>query len=164
MKVLALSRAFWSTPPCALGQERHFALVGKTLFIADPGSLLIFAGGTRSDPAIYSATTSTMITASNSLVGSGTPNQFDGDELHTMNQLRAIPRANRTSESAHNPIPCATSSTGGPLVCGPWPPGRSDVPGASLSAETDVASPAHSEPRRGPTRPAKIEAACCLAG
>src|SRR5207247_5556053 len=57
---------------------------GENVAIADPGSLLIFAGGTRSDPAIYSATTSTMIIASNSLAGAGRPINMLDVLLHTM--------------------------------------------------------------------------------
>src|SRR5437588_12271979 len=91
----------------------------KNVVIADQGSLLISAGGTRSDPAIYSATTSTMIITSNSLAGAGAPSQFDGDLRHTMTQFRATPRANRTSKSADNPIPYPTSSTAELTVCGP---------------------------------------------
>ncbi|PYX06082.1 MAG: hypothetical protein DMG85_13960 [Acidobacteria bacterium] len=45
----------------------------KNVVIADQGSLLISAGGTRSDPAIYSAATPTMIITSNSLAGAGRP-------------------------------------------------------------------------------------------
>src|SRR2546426_1198066 len=36
-----------------------------------------------------------------------------------MNQLRATPRANRTSKFADNPMPCATSNTVAPPACGP---------------------------------------------
>jgi hypothetical protein len=61
--------------------------------------------------------------------GSWAPNQFDGDLRHTMHQLRATPRANRTSKSVDSPIPCATSDTSGLPVCGPSP-----------GAETDAAS------------------------
>ncbi len=60
MKESALSRA-------CLGRSS-----GKNLVFADQDSLLISAGGTRSDPAIYSAT-STMIISSNSLAGAGCP-------------------------------------------------------------------------------------------
>jgi hypothetical protein len=73
MKMSALSRISLGTLPRALGGARHFALVDKDVAIADQGSLLISPGGTRSDPAIYSATTSTMIITSNSLAGAGRP-------------------------------------------------------------------------------------------
>ncbi len=64
MKESALSRACLGAP---------FRSSGKNLVIADQDSLLISAGGTRSDPAIYSAITSTMIISSNSLAGAGCP-------------------------------------------------------------------------------------------
>jgi hypothetical protein len=73
LKVSALSRASLGARLPALQRARHFALAGKTFVITDQGSLLISAGGTRSDPAIYSATTSTMIIPSNSLAGAGRP-------------------------------------------------------------------------------------------
>src|SRR5207249_5683987 len=100
--------------------------------------------------AIYSATTSTMIITSNSLdyyfelpCGSGAPNQFDRNLRHTMTQFRATPRANRTSKSADNPIPYATSSTAELTVCGPSLPWRWHGHAASRGAETDAARLAH---------------------
>src|SRR5204863_3400380 len=75
--------------------------------------------------------------------GSGAPNQFDGDLRHTMTQFRATPRANRTSKSADNPIPYATSSTAELTVCGPSLPWRWHGHAASRGAETDAARLAH---------------------
>src|SRR5436305_195064 len=49
------------------------------------GSLLIVGSGTQSDPSISSTTTAIMITSSNSPAkGSGMPNHYAGDLLHTM--------------------------------------------------------------------------------
>ena len=51
----------------------------------DQGSLLIFRGGIRSDPTIYPITTSTMINEFElPRKGSGAPNHWRGDLLHTM--------------------------------------------------------------------------------
>src|SRR5436305_14629403 len=49
------------------------------------GSLLIVGSGTQSDPSISSITTAIMITTSNSPAkGSGMPNHYAGDLLHTL--------------------------------------------------------------------------------
>jgi hypothetical protein len=63
---------FGHTAACTRGS----APFRSSVAIADQGSLLISAGGTRSDPAIYSTTTSTMIITSNSLAGAGLIRQF----------------------------------------------------------------------------------------
>src|SRR5713226_3897773 len=78
---------FSSTLTHALRRARHFALVeGLAFCSANQGPLVIVSGQeTRSDPSISSVTTSIMITTSNSpLQGSGTPNRYDGELLHTM--------------------------------------------------------------------------------
>src|SRR5713101_5649235 len=78
---------FSSTLTHALRRARHFALVeGLAVCFTNQGPLVIVSGQeTRSDPSISSVTTSIMITTSNSpLQGSGTPNRYDGELLHTM--------------------------------------------------------------------------------
>src|SRR6266849_394236 len=78
---------FSSTLTHALRRARHFALVEGLAFCStNQGPLVIVSGQeTRSDPSISSVTTSIMITTSNSpLQGSGTPNRYDGELLHTM--------------------------------------------------------------------------------
>ena len=160
MKVSALSRLSWAHE-CVHSEKSAISLLLEMLFIADPGSLLIFPGGTRSDPAIYSATTSTMITMFELPCGSGAPNQFDGVLRHTMTQLRATPRANRTLKSADSPIPCATSNTAVRPVCEPSPLSRWDDHDASPSARSGGASPAHNEPRRGRIRSVENAAGYC---
>src|SRR2546421_7615844 len=94
--------------------------------------------------------------------GSGAPNQFDGDLRHTMTQFRATPRANRTSKSADNPIPYATSSTAELTVCGPSLPWRWHGHAASRGAETDAARLAHNVCRHGLTRSATSTTVCAL--
>ena len=69
-------KGFFGHTTACTRRRAPFRSSGENVAIADPGSLLIFAGGTRSDPAIYSATTSTMIIASNSLAGAGRPINF----------------------------------------------------------------------------------------
>jgi hypothetical protein len=76
---------FPSTPLHALVEERHFALVGG-LRCPTLGSLLIVWGQELSptQPSLRSPT-GIMITCSNSLgFGSGRPNHYVGDLLHTM--------------------------------------------------------------------------------
>src|SRR5207245_11701883 len=85
----------------------------------------------------------------------GTPNQLDGDLRHTMTQFRATPRANRTSKSADNPIPYATSSTAELTACGPSLPWRWHGHAASRGAETDAARLARNVCRQGLTRGAR---------
>src|SRR6266852_8164487 len=78
---------FSSTLTHALRRARHFALVEGLAFCStNQGPLVIVSGQeTRSDPSISSVTSSIMITTSNSpLQGSGTPNRYDGELLHTM--------------------------------------------------------------------------------
>src|SRR5579864_5244331 len=67
-----------------LRAERHFALV--EICQANLGLASNRCGsGTQSDPTISSIATSIMITTSNSPVkGSGMPNHYGGDLLHTM--------------------------------------------------------------------------------
>src|ERR1700732_4964846 len=52
--------------------------------------------------------------------------------------FQAVPRANRTLSTAHNPIPCASSSKGEPPVCAPWPPWRFSVRAASSGGHTTL--------------------------
>src|SRR5438094_6291700 len=74
--IVSSHAATTNTSRCGLGVIFQQPASGKNVAIADQGSLLISAGGTRSDPAIYSATTSTMIITSNSLAGAGRPNRL----------------------------------------------------------------------------------------
>src|ERR1041385_3851280 len=82
--MLAVARTFSSTLQHRLGVERHFALV--EICQANLGLASNRRGSrTQSDPTISSISTSIMITTSNSPVkGSGMPNHYGGDLLHTM--------------------------------------------------------------------------------
>src|SRR5664279_2227901 len=60
--------------------------------------------------------------------------------------IRAFPRTNRTSSTARNPIPCASSSTIAPPVSAPWRPWRFSVLAAALGGNTYSAIPAGSAP------------------
>src|SRR5215510_8407884 len=62
-----------------------------------------------------------MITTSDSSVRrSGMLNQLLGVLIAHHGDVRAVPRSNRTSSTAHNPTACATSSTNERLICAPW--------------------------------------------
>jgi len=68
----------------ALENERHFALVEICQSNPKARSQSL-RSGTQSDPTISSITTAIMITISNSPAkGSGMPNHFSGDLLHTL--------------------------------------------------------------------------------
>src|SRR6202008_356175 len=67
---------------------------------------------------------------------------------------RAVPRANRTFSIARNPIPCASSSKGEPLVCAPGPPWRFSVRVASSGGHTYCAIPEGCVPLLAPLPPA----------
>ena len=71
-----------------------------------------------------------------------------------LRDVRAVPRANRTFSTAHNPIPSASSSKGEPPVCVPWPPWRSSVPAAWLGGHTYYAIPEGCAPSLAPLPPA----------
>ena len=77
-------KTFSSTLRHALREERHFALVEicqANLRLASNHC----GSGTQSDPTISSIATAIMITSSNSPAkGSGMPNHYGGDLLHTM--------------------------------------------------------------------------------
>src|ERR1035441_1884230 len=60
--------------------------------------------------------------------------------------FRAVPRANRISSTARNPISCATSSKDERRVYGPWLPWRSSVPVASPGGNTCCAIPGRCAP------------------
>jgi hypothetical protein len=133
---------FSSTPQHALGEERHFALVGIGCH-TNQGSLVIVSGQEfRSDPCISSIATSIMITSSNSSVNE----EQDAQSISRCStshhgDVRAVPRANRTFLPARSPIPGATSSTGEWLVFVPSLPWRSSAPSASPGGNTYCAIP-----------------------
>src|SRR5207248_10442098 len=126
----------------ALGDERHFALADGLRFPIE-GSLVIVAVRNSVRPNHLFDHNRDHDYFFALPCGSGAPNQFDGDLRHTMTQFRATPRVNRTSKSADNPIPYATSSTAELTVCGPSLPWRWHGHAASRGAETDAARLAH---------------------
>jgi hypothetical protein len=143
MKASALSRTYMHTRACT-PKSAPFRSMGKSCSHRRPRLVLNRCGWTRSDPTIYSVTTSTMIINFELPCGSGAPNQFDGDVLHTMSQLRATPRANRTLIPVDNPILYATSSTAAQRACGPSLLLRLAARDATPGARSDVATAARS--------------------
>src|SRR5437016_11208520 len=76
--------------------------------------------------------------------------------------FRAVPRADRTFSTAHNPIPGATSSTNEPPVCGPWRLWRSSALAASPSENTYCAIPGCCAPSLAPLPPSGSATVSCL--
>ena len=100
-----------STQLRALEEERHFALVVGLRF---PTWARFNRSGQELSPTQPSlrSLTAIMITCSNSpALGSGMPNHYVGDLLHTIGDVRALPRANRAFAIGRSRSPDATSST-----------------------------------------------------
>src|SRR5271169_6998101 len=104
---------FLSVQLRALRRARHFALVEGSA-IPTKGPLVIrFRSETQFDPCISSVTPAIMITTSNSSV----KEERDAQSITRCftshhRDFRAVPRANQTFSTAHNPIPYASSSKG----------------------------------------------------
>src|SRR5208282_2376416 len=76
--------------------------------------------------------------------------------------FRVVPRANRSFSTARNPIPCTTSSTGGPPASAPSRPWRSSVLVAAPGENTSCAIPGRRAPEPAPLPPAENAAASSL--
>src|SRR3989454_11681646 len=124
MKVSALSRTSLGTTACTRGSA-PFRSSGKKCCHRRPRLAANLCGWNSVRPSHLFGRYSDHDYYFELPCGSGAPNQFGGDLRHTMNQLRATPRANRPSKFADNPMPCATSNTVAPPACGPSRPWRS---------------------------------------
>src|SRR5580704_7432583 len=138
----------------ALRRARHFALVEGPV-IPTKGSLVIVSGlnsvrpmhlfGHTFDHDYYIELPRKGERDAQSITRCFTSHQRD---------FRAVPRANRTSSTARNPIPCASSSKGEPPVCAPGPPWRFSVRAASSGGHTGCAIPEGYVPLLAPLPPA----------
>ena len=125
-------------------EERAISLFVEGFAFATPPRLARNQGSgqqTRSDPSISSVTLSIMITTSNSAQGERDAQSITRCWTAHHRDVRAFPRANRTSSTAGNSIPSATSSTGVPPVSAPSPPWRFFAHAASLGESTDCVIP-----------------------
>src|ERR1035437_977914 len=129
---------FSSTPRHALEEERHFALVEAFAFALPTKARSQSVSVRNSVRPIHLFDRNFDHDSYFELPcegGAGCPIITSVITAHH-GDVRALPRANRTSSSARSPIPCATSSTCAPPVSGPSPPWRSSVLAASPGGNT----------------------------
>jgi hypothetical protein len=142
----------------ALRRARHFALVEDSCSMPTPGPVLVIRLQVRNsvrpmhlfdpncDHDYYFELLREEERDAQSITRCSTPHHGD---------FRAIPRANRTSSPARNPIPGASSSTDEPPACGPLRPWQSSALAASLSGDTCCATPANCAPSPAPLPPTR---------
>src|SRR5580692_7457560 len=144
--------------------KRHFALVEGFALPTVDSLVIVFRSGTRSDPCISSVSNCDH----DYYFELPVKEERDAQSISRCStahhrDIRAVPRANRTWPTARNPIPCASSSTGGPPASGPSQPWRFSVLAASPSEDTCCATPACCAPSPGPLPPAKSASSNSLA-